>query len=268
MTKPILCLAVLVLSLSAAATRSGAVTLAGSDDFDDNLVDPALWGADLGSGTFSEINQRLEYTVSPAADALPIRPWILSPASYDEDWSIQLDIHIGNVLLPSDGQDLLLGIAITNGPSTAALNIEFENIAGTLLRGFHAVNEGLGGGPEVMVASTTTDGAGQLTFNGVTKELRYWYDDDGSTGGYAWTLFQTVDLDSPGTDWGLSTGANLSIVIFAESHGIAVASGDAFGDNFSVIPEPASAWLLGAGLLVLGGSRRMAARRNFARTSR
>ncbi len=268
MTKPFLCLAVLVLSLSAAATRSAAVTLAGSDDFDDNLVDPARWGADSGSGTFSETNQRLEYSVSPAADALPIRPWILSPASYDEDWSIQLDIHIGNVSLPSDGQDLLLGFAITNGVSTAALNIEFENIGGTLLRGFHAVNEGVGGGPEVMLASTTTDGAGRLTFDGISKELRYWYDEDGATGGYAWTLFQTVDLDASGTDWGLSAGANLSIALFAESHGIAVASGDAFGDNFFVIPEPASASLLVAGLLALGGSRRRAARKHPARTSR
>ena len=170
-------------------------------------------------------------------------------------------------MLPSDGQDLLLGIGITNGASSAALNIEFENIAGTLLRGFHAVNEGLGGGPEVMLASTTTDGAGQLTFDGVTKELRYWYDEDGSTGGDAWTLFETVDLDAPGTDWGLSTGANLSIVIFAESHGIAVASGDAFGDNFFVIPEPA-AHVLGTGLLVLGGCRRVAARSDFVPASR
>jgi hypothetical protein len=257
MMKPLLCLAVCLLSISAAAPRSGAVTLAGSDDFDDNLVDPALWGADSGSGTFSETNQRLEYTVSPAADALPIRPWILSPASYDEDWSIQLDIHVGNVSLPSDGQDLLLGFGVTNGASVAALNIEFENLSGTLLRGFHAVNEGLGGSPEVMVASTTTDGAGRLTFDGVTKELRYWYDEDGSTGGDPWTLFQTVDLDAPGTDWGLSIGANLSIVIFAESHGIAVASGDAFGDNFSVIPEPGTGLLVMTGLLALAFRRRI-----------
>ena len=111
-----------------------------------------------------------------------------------------------------------------------------------------------------MAPTTTTDGAGRLTFDGVSKELRYFYDDDGATGGYAWTLFQTVDLDAPGTDWGLSTGANLSIVIFAESHGIAVASGDAFGDNFFVIPEPGSAWLVGAGLLALGAGRRTAAR--------
>ena len=53
MKQPILRAALLVLTLSLAATRSGAVTLAGSDDFDDNLVDPALWGADSEAGTFS-----------------------------------------------------------------------------------------------------------------------------------------------------------------------------------------------------------------------
>ena len=36
----------------------------------------------------------------------------------------------------------MLGIGLTDGISSAALNIEYENVGGTLLRGFHAVNEG------------------------------------------------------------------------------------------------------------------------------
>ena len=232
-----------------------AVTLAGSDDFDDGVVDPLLWGADQGAGgALTEINQRLEFTVAPPGDALMTRPWILSPASYDENWSMQLDIHVGNVSLPSDGQDLMFGMGITAGGFVAALNIEYENLGGTLLRGFHAVNDGPGGA-EVMAPTATTDGAGLLTFDASTKELAYWLDEDGAAGGYAWTLFQTVDLDAPATDWGLSPGATFDIGLFGESHGIAVASGDAFGDAFSVIPEPSTAWLLALGLAALAARR-------------
>jgi hypothetical protein len=243
MARRSLCAVLLAFSLGT-ATNALAVTLPGSDDFDDNTVDPALWGADLGTGTLSETNQRLEYTVSPAADALPIRPWILSPASYDEDWSIQLDLHVGDVGALLDGQDLLFGVGISDGASTAAVILEYENVGGTLLRGFHAVNEGPGG-VELMVPTAAIDGAGRLSFDSLTKELHYWYDDDGAAGGYNWLLFQTVDLDAPGTDWGLAAGAELDVGVFAESHGIVVASGDAYGDNFA-----------SSGLLLLGAARR------------
>ena len=250
--------AVLSAFVLAAAPSAHAVTLPGSDDFDDNSVDPALWEQpDLGTGTLSEVNQRLEYTVSPAGDALPIRIWGHSRANYDEAWSIQLDLHVADVGALLDGQDLLFGFGVSDGIYTAAVNLEYENVGGTLLRGFHAVNEGPGG-VELMVPTTTTDGAAQLIFDPLTKELHYWYDDDGATGGYTWTLFQTVDLDAPGTDWGLAPGADLIVAVFAESHGIAVASGDAHGDNFAIVPEPSAGLLIGFGLLLLGAARRRA----------
>jgi hypothetical protein len=247
--------ALLALAILAAATSSSALTLAGSDDFADDVVDPSLWGADLGSGgTLSETNQRLEYSVSPSADALLIRPWILSSLSYDEYWQVQVDVHVGNVELALDGQDLLFGVGIVAGDAIAAVNLEFENIGGTLLRGFHAVNEGPGG-LEVMAATTTTDGAVLLRFDATTKQLSYAFDEDGSAGGYAWTFFQTVDLDAPGTDWGLSGGAVFSLGLFGESHAIAVASGDAFGDDFLVVPEPSPATLVAVGLLAMTARR-------------
>ena len=68
------------------------------DDFNDNIKDPAKWGADTGPGRLVETNARLEYTTTDDA----LRPWIASVGSYTQDWEAVADVHVGNVALTQD----------------------------------------------------------------------------------------------------------------------------------------------------------------------
>src|SRR5688572_3658749 len=67
-----------------------------SDDFNDNVRDPAKWGPDRhidGNGAFNEVNQRVEYTVSSASGAHSVhRPWV-GNLPIDRSWDATLTVY-------------------------------------------------------------------------------------------------------------------------------------------------------------------------------
>ena len=66
----------------------------GTDDFNDNSMDPALWGLDevKGQGQLNEVNERLEYTTTGSGTSLDSsdRP-LRRRFPYNAPWTIQID---------------------------------------------------------------------------------------------------------------------------------------------------------------------------------
>ncbi len=225
------------LLLTIPATTSLA-NLSGSDDFNDNSKDLTKWGADSGGAghSLNEINQRLEYTAD-GSDSFKERPWILSTGSYVENWEARMDVHLSTAALPVDGDDRRFTLGLSAGGFSAGVQLELKNYSGTTLRSFKVGDDGPGG-TDSLVSTLSTDGAVRVTFDASTKILGFYYDENGSIGGYTWTQFDTIDTDAVGTDWGLNAASTFAIAPFGESEGVGVSSGEAYGDNFNVVPEP------------------------------
>ena len=109
-----------------------------SDDFNDNSVNRTFWGADKGDpgNTFTEANGRLEYTKSVTQDGYAERPWIFSSGRYTENWEAQVDVHLSDVSLPRDENDLRVGLAVAFGPYFADAQLQILNEGGRLTRVF------------------------------------------------------------------------------------------------------------------------------------
>lgn len=264
----------IVAALFAASTSCLAVVI-GSDDFDDNFASPLKWGPDFGSGPalLTETNQRLEYTApNTGTQIFSVRPWIFNTLPYNASWEVQADVHVGAVdsaLLPSHSDDVRFSLGVLAGLGDAGIQLEVENYDGTVLRSFTFVNEGPGGPhPEPMALTGSTDGALRIAFDSLTKVLGFYYDDNGAIGGYSWSLLGSIDTDAAGSDWGLTGSSTFTTGLGGESTGFAVASGQAYGDNFIVsaeqapVPEPGTLGLFLIGVLGLAG---FAARRKRCR---
>ena len=230
-------LAAFVLALS---TATASANLIGSDDFNDNSKDPTKWGTDNGNGNnfLTETNQRLEYTKTTILDGFLLRPWIRNTGSYVQNWEAWMDVHVSATSLPLDGDDLHIALLVSSGASSAGVQLNIKNNLGIPIRIFKWESEGPGGGGS-SAATLATDGAVRVTFDAASKTLGFYYDDNGSVGGYAWTQFGSVDVDAVATDWGLTNASAFEISMLGESEGILVGSGQAHADNFNLVSEPA-----------------------------
>ena len=231
------------LLLTIPATTSLA-NFSGSDDFNDNSKDLTKWGTDNGGAghSLNEINQRLEYTAD-GSNSFKERPWILNTGSYVENWEVWMDVHLSTAALPDDGDDRRFTLGISAGGYSAGVQLELKNYSGTTLRSFKAGSEGPGG-TDSLVPTLSTDGAVRVTFDASTKILGFYYDENGSIGGYTWTQFYTIDTDASGTGWGLNAASTFAIAPSGESEGVGVGAGEAYGDNFNAVPEPSSVFLV------------------------
>jgi hypothetical protein len=236
----------------------------GSDDFNDNTVDPSKWGSDFsyGGGVLTETNSRLEYTVPTVADppgwSGVDRPWILNHGSYVEGWAVQLDVGVGNVSVPIGGDNyaaMALYVQNASGPDRDGALIElgvFGDIGRNFLANFFI--DGSFAGPSVYTGTTSEAGAVQIVFDSINKLLFLQYDINGSAGGYDWITLRTVDIKP----WNMTDTSVFNAFVSAGSGGVVLTSGMVTADNFvaSQVPEPATMLLLGSGLVGLLGLRK------------
>lgn len=210
------------------------LNLAGSDNFNDDTRDPGKWGADEGEGgsVLTEVNDRLEFTKSDTVDSWAGRPWIANTGSFTEDWEAYVDVHIGDLAMGNDGDDLRIFLGVGVGPFNASVQLELTQVGGDMVRQFRFEEEGPGLGAD-SAPTTATDGALRVAFDSTEKILNFFYDEDGGVGGYAWTPLGSVDVDDELSDWGLSEFTRFRVGIFGESEGVVVNTGDAYADNFN-----------------------------------
>jgi hypothetical protein len=80
-------------------------------------------------------------------------------------------------------------------------------------------------------ATTSTFGAVRIAFDANTKILSAFYDEDGPTCGYSWTLLGSTNVPA---GWNMTSTSVFGVWAFVSSSSASVASTDnVFGDNFA-----------------------------------
>jgi hypothetical protein len=235
-----------------AGTASAQYT--GSDDFNGSSIG-ASWdfqySLDAGIGTWTETNNRLEFT-SPAGSNSRVLVWNNDiNNAYNENWTASLTVSnltslpaagynlIGLQVFAANNADLgFFGLYATNNSSTGA-NILFEKALGP---SYTMTTYG-----ESPAETDLSDVLFTMSFNAATKDVTLAYSLDSGA-----TIKDSV-VFNPGSDWSGAPTDGFSFRILGYSTADAVAAGQLYADNFSVtaVPEP-STYAAIAGALMLG----------------
>lgn len=232
--------------------------LSGGDDFNDNSVDASKWGADeiRNYGTFTETNQRLEYTATMPTNMLGMvfHHWTASYGSYTQDWSAQVDVSVANLSLT--GSDVFfIGLAVANPANS------FYQVGGTALR---QKSTGYEIARDIQYSSSSSTSTTLVTSGSVSLQIRYdsathtlyeSYDADGATGGYQWAEEVGYNVSA----WGMDSSSQFQLELSAggmNSTTRTITSGQVYADNLSSTPEPSTGLFLLTGLACIGAVRR------------
>ncbi len=208
----------------------------GTDDFNDNSNDPALWGADLvAGGQLTEANGRLEYTTSgvPTGNDVAVRPWILNFGSSTQNWEIQIDVSVPQ----SPFKGISLPLVVFPGTD---LNMLFANRFSVELNQFQdngnqlkfqsAVSANSSESVVGRVVTASTTAALRIAFDANTKILSAYYDENGPVCGYSWTLLGATNVP---TAWNMTSSSVFGVAVAGSSQvGSVVSADNVFGDNF------------------------------------
>ncbi len=243
---------------------TGQANFGGSDNFNDNSEDLTKWNTDSGFGTpagvLTETNGRLEFTSSGTADIYQARPWKLNFGSYVSNWDVQLDTVVPANSGPNGG--FAFGLEISpNSNLDLYVGIEHETYGTSSDYFFYHGITNDGPIDTARSASAPTLGAIRISFNASTKVLTTYYDADGPSNGYQWTFGASYGIAGSGgatanTNWGMTAADTFTAFPHGFSSGVAVTSGQVYGDNFVATPEPSGAILLVGGSLLLAFRRK------------
>ena len=220
---------------------SGAfANLYGSDDFNDNVRDPAEWSVGLGD-SLTETNTRLEYS-GGSGETGSAWVWDLNKGSYVQNWAVSLDVVNSVDETTLSDQQIHFGLIALN-PITA------DN---TFSVGLSVVDDAEGSGPqrnigthvdvnhepvfEHYVDTIETSLQLQISFDASAKVLTSYYDI-----GSGLTVLTNYNVSS----WGMTDSDVFTLAIYGDSFDVTPLSGEVHGDNFAAIPEPGTLALLG-----------------------
>jgi len=192
------------------------------------------WDAVVAGGTskLTVTNGRYEYTHTGASAGNDFvwRRWNVNQGSYTNDWSVQVDVHLGALFCSADDQyiNLNLGIQDNSNPdlSYAVAIDRYWNGANVM-----DFSSGLGN-ITTEIANTSTDAALRISFDSAAKTLTAWYDPDGAANGYTWIPLETVSIASGDTNWGMTTASQFNAFLAGGSGNVTATSGQAYFDNF------------------------------------
>jgi hypothetical protein len=199
----------------------------GTDDFNDNSMDPALWGLDevKGQGQLSEINGRLEYTTTGSGTNLDSsdRP-LRRRFPYSEPWTIQIDA----TNTTSGSQWSSFGINVESSKDGGD-SVEVELAASSMVWAeLYNNGESIDGVPGFGFSTSTPI---RMSFNNVSKVITV-----SGWSGAAWVDFGTFGVSASGggsinADWGLTDADYFKAYVFGYSESMDINSGDLYGDN-------------------------------------
>ena len=230
-----------------AACEPAMAGLSGSDDFNDNAMDPLKWSVFMGD-LLSETNSRLEYA-GGSGEVLGVWKWEKNSGSYIQDWSISLDVVNAVEESGLADQDVNYGFLVWNtSPNDNLFSVEFK--VGDDAGGTHPFRyiETAAEKNNVNVLDHQTplsaDAARlQISFDASAKVFSGSYDT-----GSGWALLTSINI----AGWGLTDSDTFTAAVYSSSRNVTPGSGEVFGDNFAAIPEPGALGLImlsGGGLL-------------------
>jgi len=222
-------LAGLLIVIGHALLAPGQVFADGGDDFNDGMVDPALWGGDevKGQGRLDEVNGRLEYSTSASGTSIDSSDRSLRRRfPYNAPWAIQIDA----TNTTTSGTFNSFGINVEGSRDVGdSIEVELAAFSG-------AWSEFYENGQSIAFASGAAPGTTatiQMSFNNTSKviSVAYWTGAD-------WFVFGTFGVGALGgglngnANWGLIDTDYFEAYVFGYSEGIQVSSGELYGDNF------------------------------------
>lgn len=243
-------------------SSASAQVYVGTDNFDDNSISgnwDFQYSVGAGTGTLTEINNRLEYTSSGANQSRAIVWNNATNGSYTENWTASLTIS--NLSTPVSGYNMIglqvfaannldlgyFGVFAYKNASVSNVLFETASAPGYIPSDF---------GPDP-AETDLTDVFVQMSHNASTHDITLSYSQDGGA------TFLESQVFNPGTAWAGSPTDGFSFRILGFSTSPGVSGGELYADNFSVsaIPEPSTyAAFAGLGALGLACWRRRLAR--------
>jgi hypothetical protein len=227
---------------------SETLDFSGSDDFTTDLSWSVPTMSTSKAGALVSTGDILEYTVgAPSNEDAVIREWTPNVGSYIHDWTVQVDVHLDAMSLTSD-QYANLGLAVVNADYAANPLWQTDHMSAAIdryvsggetahnFRG-NIVSYYSSAAQALEAANGSTDAALRISFNSVTKELTSWYDADGATGGYTWTLLQKVNIGSSAYVWDMTDSSTFAVLLLGGSGGVTLSSGQASFDNFRALSD-------------------------------
>lgn len=209
-----------------------SVVPAVSDDFNDNSKNTTKWGTDISgfsTGVFTEVNQRLEYSASTAAERNVFRPWnITAPLAYDRSWEVVVDAVNTLALTGVDGE---AGVGLGVFPPVRTdkfVELGFYASREDGVNSRMIFSEDDGSNDDAAVTSTTV--ALRIAYNSSTKLLTCYYDTDGAANGYIWLPVGSYSTST----WGMSGSQSFRVAAMGYSIGTSVTSVKPYLDDFRI----------------------------------
>jgi len=204
---------------------------------DDFSLEAGNWKPDgMGKvGKHTLQNGRLEFSTNGkfTSNDSAHRYWKIDVLRYDESWSVQVDVFVGNFQLgtkPYAGSALLV-----HGPAkTKNSFIRLQLRRGD--RGFRAFNadgfveNNIRMGSK-MVSTTSETATIRIQFDAKMKTLTASYDEDGQGPNQLFVPFYSVDIGKGVNRWNMSKRDTFSFEIVSQSTNTAISSGDMYFDN-------------------------------------
>ncbi len=252
------CLPTAFLLLFAATCLPANANFSGSDHFSAPSAD---WGLDSagGAGHFDLRNGKLNFVTvaAPTINDTVQRAWIANVGDYSADWSVRVDVSIGNFPMTTE-QFASLDILVEN----------FNDVSNDFVRmvlrrddmdarSFYAdsVSNGQFTPAPVFVPTLATDATLGLSYDSATRMITAAYDADGSANGFLFHPILTVPIESGASDWNMNPTDSFQVWLVGQTQFLDVSLGQAALDNFVasgeqllVVPEP-SIVALATGLL-------------------
>jgi hypothetical protein len=217
----------LMIGFSPAIFTSHCAFADGTDNFNDNSKDPVLWGTDevKGQGQLNEINGRLEYSTSGSGTSLDSSDRLLRRRfPYNASWTIQIEA----TNTTTSGTFNSFGINVESSKDGGdSIEVELANFSG-LWSEFYENDASIAFASGAAPGTTATI---RMSFNHLTKVFAVSYLNG------TWIDFGTFGVNGSGgingnANWALTDTDYFKAYIFGYSEGIAVSSGELYGDNF------------------------------------
>ncbi len=207
-------------------SSAAMANFSGSDDFNDNVMDPTKWT--VYEGRLSETNGRLEFVSTGTEAEAGIWFWTLNYGSYVQDWTVRMNAH--NSIFPlapgEYGEVCLMVVNSVDFEDSFDIDLEVEgSIPYRVNSGWSTNNvDGIWTG---MAVGNNTDVSLKIAFDSITKTLISAYDE-----GSGFKTLNSVNV----SDWNIDVDHGFTYVIICESEGCVVTSGQVYADNFETAP--------------------------------